>query len=424
MESKNNSIRSNIFTIFPTLFVLIYFSGIDRLYYFNQIVDIEHNPLRQMILGISYILAGVVVLRNLNIYIPLIRKTIINYVIIFFIFISGLWVLFPLKVAINFFHAVGMSLVILSSVNYVKEKEEKFLKLITIIIIFNVIMSFIVSKYFPEIGTGYSGNWGEERLRWTGLYLYPNSLGLLCITSIWIIFLGYYLLQSFWMKLVGVFGLIFTCLTLYKSNSVTSIICSVFIMISFLILMPAKAKGFRKKFFFFYILLFIFSSLFVISYAYKPEMFTKKYFFEAVGRDSTLTGRHKIWEEGLKKFHMKPILGWGYDFLKTLNYKKSKYNISQYHNGYLTAIIEGGIVAFLLFIILLLRIVYITIKIFNCGKREISISFFIFILTVLIRNITESTLFRYVNLMWFVLLLFWFYFEYIVLTQKDQNTIS
>lgn len=116
---------------------------------------------------------------------------------------------------------------------------------------------------------------------------------------------------------------------------------------------------------------------------------------KALGRDSTLTGRTRVWKQLIPVAMKKPILGYGFDSFWTTT-TRDEFDISGAHNGYLDMILGLGFFGLLLYMIFLL---FSSLK----AKTMISQDFdwgvlwLCYLLMAVVHNIAETSVMGFTN---------------------------
>jgi len=181
-------------------------------------------------------------------------------------------------------------------------------------------------------------------------------------------------------------------LLLYKSNSSSAIIATVAVMCAqavwgFLMLRRKLLTG-----------LVLAGYPIAISAVLLALGFSKA-LFALVGKDSSFTGRDKVWAGVLNGIARKPWLGYGLLAFWSpkagnliLIQERTSFVPSHAHNGYLNLLLHVGIVGMVLFLIFLGRLIWITIKEGRRTNSSVERWFFSFLVLILVSNITESHL--------------------------------
>ncbi len=361
---------------------------------------VDGNPIDRNVLT-SLIVAGLIVLFKRKRQIgPLLRANV--PILLFFIYcgISLLWSDFPFVALKRWIRATGdivMILVVLSDPNRLDAIKRTLARVGFILLL----GSFVLIRYFPSLGRGFNRFGTPSHI---GVTTDKNGLGMICmlfgLTIVWRILVAVrddagkrrnrQLLAHGIMLLV-------TVKLLLSSHSATSLAC--FILGSGIIWMtgfrvfrrPAALNALMVS-------AVIFGGIFM-------ALGGKETLFEALGRDSTLTGRTDIWSIVLSKAE-NPLIGTGYETFwlgDRLAYMSSNYHgINQAHNGYLELYLNIGIAG-----LSLLLLIFLT------GYRNITIAFrerspvaglrLAYLILAAIYNVTEAS-FKMMSPMWIMLL--------------------
>lgn len=318
---------------------------------------------------------------------------------------SALWSEFPLatsKRLINDFLCVLVALVILTD-----QKPGEALRIVFVRVAYLLLpMSIVAIRYFPNVGRQFSHAF---EYMYTGVTDHKNSLGALTMV------LGLIMLWDFmetsehgpaprtklqrWSRM-GVFPICLYLLVI--CHSATSLAC--FILGIFLLLASKRLARMKNA-----------KQVLIGGFAASLSLLACDKIFgvsdiilDALGRDSTLTGRTEIWKMIHEK-NVNIILGSGFRGFWESKAGESVYeqlNINRLltaHNGYLEAYLNGGLLGAALLIVLLLSMGGEAIKKLLVGDALGRISLVIWIIA-LIHNMSESSFFIDTPL-WMILML-------------------
>ncbi len=118
------------------------------------------------------------------------------------------------------------------------------------------------------------------------------------------------------------------------------------------------------------------------------------------GRDMTFTDRVPLWNTLLELGLRRPFLGYGYESF-WIGARSSIEGLSQAHNGYLEIFLEGGLIA-TLFLVLMLVSILNKIQRHGLIDYEFAVFRLSFFAMILLANITESALARERDLLSFI----------------------
>ncbi|MBU4259061.1 MAG: O-antigen ligase family protein [Proteobacteria bacterium] len=368
------------------------------------------DPTTLIVLGSAYLIALILVLRKIRQTLQIVRSQLVYCLFLLYIALSMFWSAFPIKVFITWGHYAGYTLIAISSVYYYTNFPRKFFYHLGFLTGVSVAGSIIVSLLFP--------NWTmfDPNGRWYGITSNPNTLGLICLLSIWANIVSLYITESKIIFLSNICLIVLAILALVGSGSVTSIILSVFVLSCVPIFMRIHinhpATRILKLFFIVCGTALAFSVYLLIH----PEGYNTSTIFHDLGRDSTFSGRLRLWQDGWNLFMDKPCLGWSFDALLSV-VAKTKSNIGQFHNGYLHLIIRGGIVS-MIFILFMIVDLFLCLRSFAHYQFKISIGFLIIVIAILAHNITEASIARSTHIFWFLFVFVYFYLKNFLYNQR------
>jgi O-antigen ligase len=390
---------------------------------YGSLIRQESSIVNQVVLSLAYALAFIFLLKQKGLVSSVIRKAVPLDILFFLMLISVLWSEFPVKVLISFVHNIGVACIALCAISLFIGNKNYFFKLLLLGLFVYIVSTIAVTLIRPDIGVMTSTNIYAVSLigRWRGLTTHPNSLGSICLFTTWVSLSAFfYTKQSKLISLLAISLLMGAFYCMYKANSMTSTLLSaalVFGMVWFAFI--GNSRGGMRFIKIMLGVMSIFVGLMLI-YIIHPEVFSEKYFFRAIGRDESFSGRTSLWDIGLRGFAAKPYFGWGYDSL--MSFLKS-YNLGygQLHNGYLDLLVRGGLVSIFLFFILLCQAVYFLIKqVFFKNKDYVCVAGLL--LLALLHNMTEGSLFGGTNIIWFMFLISYFYFIEIGFSSRFYNS--
>jgi O-antigen ligase len=297
----------------------------------------------------------------------------------------------------NFGHFVGFILVILAAINYYKDKLGNIYNLIALTLGFSLAVSVVVSLLLPKIGihaiTG----------RWQGVAGNPNTLGIVCIISVWANVADYFSRKGeirIWLKLVL---LIITFIALIGARSTTAFGVSLFAFFGTWYLIRLENRPLLTKLIINAIMGWLGVVLIMSVYFLKPELLSIEGGLTMVGKDSTLTGRTALWELASNAIALKPWLGWGFDSNMTVLQHFDLF-YGQFHNGYLDLLVRGGYVSLVVFVLLVMQTL---IRLRALAKFEYrqAIIWFVILVCIILHNVTEASIMRETHLFWYLFVL-------------------
>jgi exopolysaccharide production protein ExoQ len=393
--------------------------------------NVEGNPLNLLGFVIPIVASLYVLLRRRISWRSFVYQNRALLALYLFYLLSVLWSPVPLasfKRLIKDFGCVLMALVLLTEENPAEAIRLVFTRVAYLLLPLSVV--FI--KYFPDIGRNSTRN-GETMF--IGVTNHKNELGQLLVVlglvMIWDFIEARRMVESperelkmrkfsvmlvvgGWLRSIVqserdlkmrnfAIMLVLGGWLLYKSECATARLCVVLaVVLLWLGERLVRMQAGRK-----YLMMGLVSC--VAFFALDQTLGVTKAVVEALGRNTTLTGRTDIWK-GVLAQTRDPVLGIGfYSFWETSHatdfYDEMDFiHINTAHNGYLETYLDGGMVGLTLLAIFLLA----------TGKSVIDKLFsgtlfgrlaFIYWLLALMNNYTESDYFR-LEPLWFCLLLF------------------
>lgn len=269
-------------------------------------------------------------------------------------------------------------------------------------------LSFVVSKYYPDIGRYTSRSWESF---YTGLTTHKNTLGVVTMISLLMIFWDYLEIENeidkpglTLAKRQRAVAIVIGLLLVSMSQSATAQICLLVGAGLIIILRKLSRKHNGKR-------LFRNGLLVIVALALADKTLgLSETIAEMFGRNMTLTGRTVIWSVVLDH-QVHPILGFGYYAFWDTPIVESVYeeagdliHIRTAHNGYLEMYIDGGIVGTILLICFLVGICYSSYRrAFDDSNSQV-IPMAIVVVAMFYNN-SETSFFR-TDMLWFTLMLF------------------
>lgn len=284
----------------------------------------------------------------------------------------------------RYFQLLTLVLVLINAVVFIDRKELfKYLKILFYIYVpLNLFSVFFIPQAIdPAFNT------------WRGMSYSKNLFGqigiviLLFCTTIY--FLETKRLQKIGVLITGFIAIVFVVMSV-SSTSIISLMIIFFFAIAFLldrVFRPLKIKYIYTSIILPFLILIFFSSM-----VFYPEIFDT--LTTLVGKDPTFTGRTALWNDILNYAQKHLIWGCGYggfwvvdsENIKLL-YKVYNWLPNEAHNGFIDLTNELGIIGIGLFLILIL------VNIFRAIKIEDRVALLV-VITVLVTNYTESSLFK------------------------------
>jgi len=363
--------------------------------------------INQVFLSAAYLMAFFLLLKRGNLFRRLLMRAFPLVTMILFIGLSISWSMFPQAVLMSFAHQLGVTFIAMCAAILWKKDKNIFFKMFLNASFFYLLITIIASHFFPRL-CHMVGRLSCPGGQWRGFTTHYNTLGSFCLVMVWMAVAGHFLVDEKnkqpWVVFF-VFTASFYCL--YRSNSMTATLLSIALVLSALWFIFTRSsygqtKG-RKIVFF----VFISSLMAIGAFLIKPDIFTKEFFFELIGRNETLTGRTTLWELGFKGISSHPYVGWSFDSLRSFS-KHFLTGYGQLHNGYFDLILRGGAVAGVLFFLIVFKIIQILRK-----MKAVAYPNYYFgaalLVAILVHNVTEASFFRNAHVVWGVFLVLYFY---------------
>jgi len=272
-------------------------------------------------------------------------------------------------------------------------------------------LSVLFIKYYRDLGIAYT--FDGSMTMWIGVTTHKNALGSLTVIS------SVYFLWSIirnWRKDNVVPECILLIMSLWMlngsetSSSKTAIVVF-FAGLCILLLMHIVEVKKKEKYldlYVFMILFFFSAALILTSFLVSGPLM--EIVTNAIGRDSSLTGRVPLWNTLLQMGKDNPVFGTGYGSFWIGNRTHDLWYLflwqpSQGHNGYIDVYLELGIVGILiLFSVLIASYRNLKMKLpYYYSFTALRLSF---IIMILLTNMAESSLTKGTSFLWFLFLLF------------------
>ena len=233
--------------------------------------------------------------------------------------------------------------------------------------------------------------------RWLGITAHPNGLGAVAMSTIWCSLSLFVLSKSFGFRMISIAGIGAALICLKGSGSMTSIIASVGVATAFvyLLIVGRLHVGWRSLLVTASLLMFF--SL-AILLAVWPEALPVQQAIELVGRDTSFTGRTKLWQVALELFRSRPLLGWGFDHLRDVELTHG-IQLTHLHNGYLDLLVRGGLVGITM---VLSTMALLVVRVFGILSKDriAGTVLAIGLIMILVHNVAEGSFGRGMNTLW------------------------
>jgi O-antigen ligase len=204
--------------------------------------------------------------------------------------------------------------------------------------------SLALIKYYPAVGRQY-GRWSGIEM-WTGVTSQKNSLGRLCMISIFFLLWTFYqsrreraTMGARYQRCGDISVFLIGLYLLIGSSSATSLATLVLGVVTFVSLRWFQKLRLRVP-----QPCLLALVVFLIAYGMSVPFLGGSdvaAFSSALGRDNTLTGRTEVWADILPARTQQPLLGYGFGSFWT-DARRQLYDIPTAHNGYLDILLELG----------------------------------------------------------------------------------
>jgi exopolysaccharide production protein ExoQ len=348
------------------------------------------------IFQICLLCLGLIILTKRKlVWAAVIRENTWLLILIGYMLISVTWSDIPFasfKRWVREFTAPIMALLVLTEAAPQQAMQSILRRTVYILIPFSVLLV----KYFPDLGVMFSRWTGD--VQWVGVTLQKNSLGRLCLISL------FFLVWTFtrrWRKkdfIVAKYQtqaeilVLMMTLWLFRGPSMwaasaTAVYALAVGLITFFILLWTKKHGIQIK-----ASVWVTIAATIIGFGILTPLVggsTVTGFTSAVGRDATLTGRTDIWASLLPDLGRQPLLGYGFASFWT-SLRALQHNIGEAHNGYLEVMLGLGAVGLFLTAMFLLSTIRKSGMLLAHDFDWASLSI-CFLLMATVHNITESS---------------------------------
>lgn len=250
-------------------------------------------------------------------------------------------------------------------------------------------LSVLFVKYYSNLGIFYN-RYGDRS--WVGVTLGKNQLGILSA------FLGVFLVWRILgiLHKINLYDAVLLVLIFYLLNGAKSATSNVVFILGVLLCAGIKifknSVGRMKSIIIFFIVLTIVLQLFLISF---QNSSISALFFSAIGRDTSFTGRTDLWSALITIGSQTPIFGAGYSSFWSGHIDsladQFQFRPNQAHNGYLEVFLNLGIIGLTLIIIVLAQTYK---RLSNSLGRTGPMGglLFIFLLMIILHNVTEASI--------------------------------
>lgn len=155
--------------------------------------------------------------------------------------------------------------------------------------------------------------------------------------------------------------------------------------------------------------------------------FGKNAFLGLLGVDATLTGRVPMWMTLIPFIKQRLLFGFGFGevfwyspYLEEF-WKVAPWKAGLAHSGYVEAVVDTGLVGFLIWIVFLIEVGYLALRYFLMERTLYALIFFAWFVQVILNNVTENLLGTYEAFYYLLLVIS---FAYTFREQLDKKQLS
>jgi exopolysaccharide production protein ExoQ len=323
---------------------------------------------------------------------------------LFFALMSIFWSDFPFVAMKRWFRDFGDYLVILVVISDRRPLEAIgtiFRRLSYLLIS----LSILLFKYYPQLGRQYT-IW-EGAPMYVGATTSKNMLGVVCLISglffFWDTLTRWPLRKDRRIRRIIFVNVAFMVMTLWVLNLANSATSRVCLVLGCLVIAAGHLKAMKRHPAFLKVLIPMCFCLYVLlEYGFGINAQVA----EAVGRNSTLTGRTDLWKF-LLNMHTNPLFGTGYDSFwlgpRLEVIWRSFYLFNEAHNGYLDVYLNLGLIGLSLLVVYLIASYQRICRRLATGSSLALLSLALWTV-LLFYNVTEAA-FRGSQLMWLTFLM-------------------
>ncbi|KMQ50692.1 Exopolysaccharide production protein ExoQ [Chitinispirillum alkaliphilum] len=318
--------------------------------------------------------------------------------------VTILWSAFPEVAMRRWVRSVGdlmMVLVVFTETDYVKSIHWMLRRFAYIL----VPLSVIFVKYYRHLGVAY--DYSGRFTMWIGVTTHKNSLAQLVALS------SLFFVWAYFRKKGSLFDIPVLIMSLWllggspSADSATSILAFLsgsVMTFAFLRMRHVKHLAYYVAIFFSAVLL----TEVMLNSFFGTSIFSV--IVESRGRDETLTGRTDLWVEVIREGMLRPWGGAGYGTFWMGDLTHNLWEIFPWrpmnaHNGFLDIFLELGFIGLGLVVALIVVTIKGVLRLMARGS-EFAKFRFIWLVLIIVYNISESSYTRPTALLWFIFLLF------------------
>ena len=309
--------------------------------------------------------------------------------LLLYILVSSVWSSNPFETIKTFtalLAVLTISIAVIQGYFYNREQIIKWLFQLFFLLIF---INILTAVFMPSIGVDIV-SFGYPR--WVGATTHPNILGVTALVLVWLSSNQYFISNSSFQKKLTLLALAMAYYVIFKADSITSLISS--LAISSYVFYSYKLA---KLNFIFKFLIILFAFLFIVGivsfYKSFPDLINS--ILETGGRNTTLTGRTKLWHRAFLSIRDHLFFGYGFDNLRQVTERQYKqmYQMSHLHNGYIEVLLKGGLTGIFMLVLIFIKAAYYQFKLRKKYTKE-CIFLSSGLIMIFLHNFAESSLLK------------------------------
>ncbi len=361
----------------------------------DSVMAFKDDPSRLIVYGSAYLLAALWLSRRLSDA----RRVAVGLwpwcLLIGYALLSMSWSEYPGKVLVNCGHYVGGTLVALAAALAVRGRDRWLCVLIA------VMLGIVMASSLVAVNIGWPGSIDFDTGRWAGTAGNANTLGFMAAIATGSSVLLLLTARAWVPRLLWIAMSLLAIVLLRGSGSVTSLAVALILSCGALWMLVGRSPavtGIGRR---------IASGVglavlvVVVVMLVAPQILRVEFGLETIGRTSTLSGRTEIWHFAWGVFKERPVLGYSFDSLASV-LSRSGLTVGQFHNGYIDLLVRGGLIAAGLYLIMLLRGLWLTIQ--QATRTREAVFWFLLLIAHAVFEVTESSIARSVHVFWFLIL--------------------
>ena len=358
----------------------------------NPYDAVEGDPIQRGILLSGYVITLSTILIYPRKAFRLVRKSPLIWILILWAALSILWSGSP---DITFRRVIGILLTTLYTlVLYIRYPFQSFLRLLGVAFLIAILFSLLMVIFIPEWGIMSSIHEGD----WEGVFVNKNSLGKVSIFALFFFASLFSFSRNRNQLVLWACAIILGIITLVGSHSVTALVVFGTMILGVFLIRAGRSWG--KAWPIFLMLTSVICGGVLILTIQNSEVL-----FDALGRDTSLTGRVPLWDV-LIPMGLRQPLGFGYGAFwlgwegpSAEVWSRLNWFLPNAHNGFLEIWLNLGWVGLALGIMLLGKIFFVNLPLALTGSKE-AIFWLILCLIIITYNLVEVNFFNQNNIFW------------------------